>query len=143
MKVATYGEKVFAVSSNKIYTFDSLSRTAGYNVEEQDNGTGKPKLKKKAPKLETMTFNIKLKADSVNVRAEIKSWISMVGESHYFILGKDKYGTNKWKLIDVNVSDHEIILGGNFKEAVLSLSFEEDPAPSKSNSAKSTRNTKG
>jgi hypothetical protein len=143
MKVATYGSKVFTVSSKKIYTFNSLTRTAGYNVEEQENGTNKPRLKKKAPELESMSFDIELKSDSVNVRAEIKSWIAMVGESHYFILGKDKYGSNKWKLTDVNVADHEVVFGGGLKKATLSLSFKEDPGTSKSSSAKSTRNAKG
>lgn len=143
MKVATYGSKVFTVSSNKIYTFNGLTRSAGYSVEEQENGTNKPKLKKKAPELENMSFNIELRADSVNVRAEIKSWIAMVGESHYFILGKDKYGSNKWKLTSVNVPDHEVGLEGELIKATLNLSFKEDSGSTISISAKSTRNAKG
>ena len=143
MKVATYGSKVFTVSSNKIYTFQGLTRVAGYGVEEQENGTNKPKLKNKASELETLSFNVELNSNSVNVRAEIKSWIAMIGESHYFIIGKDKYGSNKWKLIDVNVTDHEVVLGGDFKKATISLSFKEDAGTVRSSSAKSTRNTKG
>lgn len=143
MRIATYGSKVFTVSSDKIYTFNNLTRSVGYTVEEQENGTDKPKLKNKAPKLEDLSFEIELKSESVNVRAEIKSWISMVGESHYFILGKDKYGSNKWKLTDVNVSNQEVILGGNLKKATLSLSLKEDASTAKNSSAKSTRNAKG
>ena len=84
MKIATYGPKVFSVSTKKIMTFGAVSRSASYNVEEQENGSNKPKLKNKAPGLETMSFELELKHNSVNVRKEVESWIALRGKAYYF-----------------------------------------------------------
>jgi hypothetical protein len=143
MKIGTYGPKVFTVSDKKINTFGSVSRSASYNVEEQENGTGKPKLKNKAPALETLSFSIELRSDSVDVRKEIESWIKLQGKSYYFIIGKEKYGMNKWELVGVDVSNQEFMIKGLLKSATISLNFKENVAKKKSTDAKQTRNTKG
>lgn len=143
MKIGTYGNKVFTVSDKKINTFGNISRSSSYNVDEQDNGANKPKLKDKAPGLDSMSFDIELRYDSVNVKKEMEDWLSMQGESHYFIIGKEVYGKNKWKLVGVDISNQEFAMHGVCKKATVSLSFKEAPANKKSNTAKSTRNTKG
>lgn len=143
MKIATYGPKVFSIDEKRIYTFDQLSRSSSYSVDEQENGTGKPRLKNKAPGVDDMSFSIKLKDEYVNVRDEIDDWIKMQGKSSYFIIGKEQYGMSKWKLIGVNVSDQTFAGNGQIRTATLSLSFNEDFSPKKSSTAKNTRNTKG
>lgn len=143
MKIATFGSKVFTVSDKKINTFGTVSRSSSYNVDEQENGTNKPKLKNKAPGLDTLSFDIDLRSEYVNVRNEIEDWIEMQGENHYFIVGNEKYGNNKWKLVGVDISNQEFTLHGVCKSAKISLSFKEYATTKSNSSAKSTRNTKG
>lgn len=142
MKIGTYGSKVFTVSDNSIYTFGAVSRSSSYTTDEQENGSKKPKVKNKAPGVDTLSFPLELRADSVNVRKEVEDWISMQGESHYFIVGKENYGKNKWKLVGVDVSNQEFGPGGILKKASLNLSFKENAYTKKNNStAQDTRNT--
>lgn len=143
MKIGTYGPKVFTISDKKINTFGIVTRTSSYEVEEQENGSEKPKLKNKAPALDTLSFNIELRADSVNVRKEVESWIQLKGKSYYFIVGKEKYGANKWKLLAIDISNQEFTVNGILKKATLGLSFKENVNTTKSSkTAKQTRNTK-
>lgn len=143
MKIGTFGSKVFTVSDKKINTFGTISRSSSYSVDEQENGKNKPKSKNKAPGLDTLSFEIELRSESVNVRQEIEDWISLMGESHYFIIGKENYGSNKWKLVGVDVSNQAFMFNGICKNATLSLSLKENAFSKKNSNAKSTRNTKG
>ncbi|BCJ98118.1 phage tail protein [Anaerocolumna chitinilytica] len=143
MKIGTFGSKVFSVSDNKINTFGNISRSANYNTEEQENGGSKPRLKNKAPELESMSFEISLRSDFSNVRREIDEWIQMKGKAYFFIIGKETYGLNKWELVGVEISNQEFAAGGILKKATLSLSFKESITSKKANTAKQTRNTKG
>lgn len=143
MRIGTFGSKVFTVSDHKINTFGLVTRSSSYNVDEQENGLEKPKLKNKAPGLDSLSFDIELRAEYVNVRKEIDDWISMKGESHYFIIGQEKYGQNKWKLINVDISNQEFAIDGICKRATIGLSFKEHITATKTSSAKSTRNVKG
>ncbi len=143
MKIATYGPKVFSISADMINTFGAVSRSSSYNVEEQENGTNKAKLKNKAPGLETMAFELQLRNDFVNVRDEIESWLVLQGKSYYFIVGNEKYGTNKWELIGVDITNQEFTLRGVLKKATVSLNFKEMVSTVTNNvTAKQTRNTK-
>lgn len=143
MKIATYGPKVFSVSDKIVNTFGAVSRSSSYKVDEQDNGSNKPKVKAKAPGLEDMSFGIELKSEYVNVRKEIESWFALQGKSYYFIVGKEKYGQHKWALIGVDVSDQEFSAKGLLRSAHVNLSFKEMAKATKSTvTAKSTRNTK-
>jgi hypothetical protein len=141
MKIATYSSKVFSVDEQKIYTFGQLSRSSSYTVDEQENGSGKPKLKNKAPGADTMSFSILLKSDYVNVRSEIEDWISMQGKSAIFIIGKEQYGQSKWRLVGVDIADQSFT-GSVLSKATLNLSFKEDYVSKKTSTAKNTRNTK-
>ena len=143
MKIATFGKKVFKVSSNSIMTFGAVSRTAGFKVDEQENGKKKPLLKNKGPELETLSFPISLNASFVDVPKEIDSWIKLLGSSYYFIIGNKKYGNNKWELINCDISEQEFTRDGVIKSAQLSLSFKEKVVKTSTKStAKTTRNTK-
>jgi hypothetical protein len=143
MKIGTFGPKVFTITDKHINTFKSLARSSGYNVEEEDNGTGKPKLKKKSPSLETLSFDIELRSDFADVGKEIESWIGLKGDSYYFIVGREKVGSNQWMLTNVDTSNIEILPGGKIKKASLSLSLRENSITVKNSTAKSTRNAKG
>jgi hypothetical protein len=143
MKIATYGPKVFSIDEKKIYTFGQVSRSSSYSVDEQENGTSKPKLKNKAPGIEAMSFEVNMKSEYVNVRTEINDWIKMQGKSSYFIIGKEQYGLSKWRLVGVDVSNQTFAGNGQLRSATVSLSFKEDYNPKKSSTAKNTRNIKG
>lgn len=144
MIIATWGNKVFKVSSDKVNTFSGLSRKSSISTEEQENGNKKPKLKNKAPTLETMSFKEDLKYQFCDVLKEINSWINEKGKYYYFILGSSQYGTNKWELIDIDVSNQVIGVDGILRSATLSLSFKEKVVSKSSNkTAKQTRNLKG
>jgi hypothetical protein len=143
MKIGTYGPKVFAVTDKSLSTFKGLARSSGYNVEEEDNGNGKPKLKKKSPSLEGLSFDIDLRSDFADVSKEIESWMNLKGESYYFLVGREKIGSNQWMLTNVDVSNIEFLPGGTIKKASLSLNLKENPISIKNSTAKSTRNAKG
>lgn len=144
MNIATWGSKIFKVSSKKVYTFSDMSRSASYNTEEQENGTKKPKLKNKAPALETMSIKVELSYLYCDVRKEIQSWINLQGKYYYFIIGSEQYGTNKWELVGVDASEQKFAVGGTLKSATLSLSFKEKVVKkTSSKTAKQTRNAKG
>ena len=141
--IAFWGPKTFEVNSNVVYTFDKITRSTSFSVEDKENGKKKPKLKNKHPDLEEMSFSIYLNARLLryNVREEIESWASLCGKAYYFIVGNKAYGNHKWKLVSSSATEQKVNVYGDFISAKIDLNFKECPGSAKK-SAKSTRNTK-
>lgn len=145
---ASWGNKKFEVNSKTVYTFDKISRTASYNVEEKTNGKHKPKLRNKNPALEDMSFSINLNARfmKTSIESDIESWKELMGKSYYFLIGNKAYGKHKWELISINITEQKASKAGAIISAKLEISMKEKPSHSytskKKSNAKSTRNSK-
>lgn len=128
MPIATFGNKIFQVSSNKIYTFSGLSWSSSLETEAQEKLQSKPSTYIKGENLTNLAFEIQLRAElGVNVRAEIENWeaIKSSAQPSLFILGSKAIGKNKWLLKSVDVSDTDIDSSGRVLKATLKLSLEE------------------
>jgi hypothetical protein len=128
MAIASYQKKVFNVSNNSRYTFDSLEWSGTLETEAQDKIKQKPSTYIKGEGLGSMSFDIPLRIGAkLDVRAEIEAWeaIKAKGAADYFILGTKPLGKTKWLLKSVTVSDTEIDGKGRLLKASLKLSFDE------------------
>lgn len=140
MAIASYQKKVFNVSNNSRYTFDSLEWSGTLETEAQDKIKQKPSTYIKGEGLGSMSFDIPLRIGAnLDVRAEIEAWeaIKAKGAADYFILGTKPLGKTKWLLKSVAVSDTEIDGKGRMLKASLKLSFDEYVRAGKASSAAS------
>lgn len=140
MAIASYQKKVFNVSNNSRYTFDSLEWSGTLETEAQDKIKQKPSTFIKGEGLGSLSFDIPLRIGAkLDVRAEIEAWeaIKAKGAADYFILGTKPLGKTKWLLKSVAVSDTEIDGKGRMLKASLKLSFDEYVRAGKASSAAS------
>lgn len=128
MQIASFKGKVFQVSTNKKYTLNAMTWSGSIDIEAQEKIGDKPSTYVKGSNLDSMSFEIPLRADfGHNVRAEIESWES-IKESRspdIFILGQKPKGKNKWLLKTVTAENLEIDGSGKILKASLKLEFEE------------------
>lgn len=128
MQIASFRGKVFKVSMNNIYTLNGMTWSGSLDVEAQEKIGDKPSSYIKGSNLNTLSFEIPLRADfGHNVRAEIETWES-IKESRtpdIFILGQKPIGKNKWLLKSVTAENMDIDNAGNILKATLKLEFEE------------------
>ncbi len=124
--IGKFKDKVFSVSPNKIYTFNSFSNSAKLNFEEQEVEGGKAKIYKKGSALQDLSITLDLNAElGVDVKKEINDWKSYAesGAKDSLYIANGKYG-GVWIVTNVSVSDlyndSKIILS-----AVLSIDFKE------------------
>lgn len=151
MPIASFGNKVFNVSLNKIYTFDGYTRTSALNIEEQEVVGSKPSSYIKGSTLDDLGISINLKKmKGIDVRKEINEWNAIKDSkvAQNFILGGSRVGANKYLLVSVSESDFLIDKEGRVLSAKLDLKFkefvrlgkkEEKPSTSKDDKSKSKR----
>lgn len=128
MAIASYANKEFNVSSNKIYTFDEFSRSSSLNVEEQEVEGEKPSSYIKGSALEEISFKIPFIAQStVNITKEIDEWIGIKDAKvpYYLILGNKPVGSNKYLLTSVAESETVFDNNGNRIRSTVQLQFKE------------------
>ncbi len=128
MNVLEFAGKVFSVSPNRIYTFDSLERSGELSIDEQEVDGQKPSTYIKGPTLDKVGFNVVLKnAVNIDIRNEIESWMKIkdAGKPYYIVLGKKIYGNNKYLLTNVNASDQTVMPTGLISKATIRLEFSE------------------
>lgn len=128
MPIASFANKVFEVSSDKVYSFNELQFGTNLETETQENPGAKPKTYIKGPGLNTLSIKITVSADlGLNPRAEIGSWkiLKDTRTAYPFILGGKPFGSDLWLLKDVQAADTKIDNAGKILSATISLSFEE------------------
>ena len=127
MSLGAFGDKVFEVSQNRIYTFDDLGVDESLNVEMQETEGGKPATYVKGLNAMNISFSILLFAQYCNVQQEIDWWFKKMRSQipEYLTLGNKTYGTAKMLLQSVSVGDYVIAANGLYLKAVLSLTFSE------------------
>lgn len=127
MGLGAFGNKVFEVNLNKIYTFDGLSASESLNIEQQETEGGKPATYIKGLQEMNISFDITLMSQFCNVQQEIDWWfLKMRGrQPEYLTLGNKTYGAGKCLLNSVSLTDAVIAHSGAYLKAKLSLSFSE------------------
>lgn len=125
--VGAFGDKIFEVSQNKIYTFDGVSISESLNVEMQEVEGGKPATYIKGFGEMNIGFDVLLLSRFCDVDAEISYWLLKMRSKtpEYLTIGKKAYGTNKHLLVSVSVGDVLIAADGTTIRAKVSLSFSE------------------
>lgn len=128
MSIASFADKIFEVSSDKIHTFSDFQFGTGLDAEKQDNPGAKPKTYIKGPDLSTLSIKITVSEDiGLDPRTEIEDWTEIKdSETAYpFIIGGKPFGAERWVLKDVQVADVKIDNLGIILSATISLGFEE------------------
>ncbi len=127
MALGGFAEKLFEVSSNKIYTFDDYSKSFALNVESQEVDGDKPSTYIKGKALQNPSISITLRqASNIDVETEVEDWgkICEAGTPYMLFLGNNPVASNKFLLKNVSVSDARYF-GGKQIKATLKLDFEE------------------
>ena len=123
--IASFGSKVFEVSTNKIYTPSDISLSESLSDETQERAGDKPAIYVKALGALSQSLTVKLDARWVDVQQEYTWWLvkmrTAVPETLY--LGTRAWGAGKALLTQVDLSDIVIAGNGGYLSAILSLSF--------------------
>ncbi|MGE5631702.1 MAG: phage tail protein [Caulobacteraceae bacterium] len=148
MPIAVFSNKVFAVTGEKIYSFNGFQYSSSLETEKQDSAGKKPSTYNKGSGLDNMSFKIPLNVElGVNPRKELEDWrkIKNAGVAYPFILGSKPFGENKWLLISVEPVDSVIDNFGNIISCELDLKFEEyvRPGSAKASNSAGKKNSPG
>ena len=123
--IASFGSKVFEVSTNKIYTPSDISLSESLSYVTQERSGDKPAIYVKALGALSQSLTVKLDARWVDVQQEYTWWLvkmrTAVPETLY--LGTRAWGAGKALLTQVDLSDIVIAGNGGYLSATLSLSF--------------------
>lgn len=127
MGLGAFGNKIFEVNLNRIYTFDGLSVSESLNLEQQETDGGKPATYIKGLNEMGISFNIPLLHPYCNVESEIDWWfVKMRSKTpEYLTLGNKTYGAGKCLLNSVSVADYVVAPNGLYLKAKLRLNFSE------------------
>lgn len=149
MSIASFGTKVFEVSSDKMYTFQDFQYSSSMQTEKQDSVGNKPSTYDKGPDLDSMSLKIRLDFSyGINPRNEWEEWQEIMNSAtaYPFILGGKPLGSNKFRLVGVKPSNFNIDNVGNILSLDLDLSFDEyvreGAAKDKKSSKKKSSNKK-
>jgi|GEM_PF-1039314 len=141
--MAVWCGKTFEVSSKKILTLEKLATSYKLKAETNDDSEGKPSTNVRGLELEQISFETLFDtAVGVDVSAEIESWKSLVGQSGSLIIGSIRFGAEKFKLIDMSVSNIIIDEKGRFKQAKISFKFQEDSEEAAGNKPQNNNSNK-
>ena len=123
--IASFGSKVFEVSTNKIYTPSDISLSESLSYETQERAGDKPAIYVKALGALSQSLTVKLDVRWVDVQQEYTWWLvkmrTAVPETLY--LGTRAWGAGKALLTQVDLSDIVIAGNGGYLSATLSLFF--------------------
>jgi hypothetical protein len=144
MYIATWGNKGFTVSLEKIISFDDFEITSSINTEKLENEGKKPSTYKKGINLDT--FSLKVTIDSnfgTTPEIQYDQWMDELKKQHpwpFLIKGKP-FNNTKYLLIKVQPINNKFDNAGNWITTTLYLEFEEfvaegtPPADTKSTSS--------
>jgi hypothetical protein len=128
MEIATFANKYFEVSGDKICTFQDFQYSSSLQTEKQDASGSKPSTYNKGPDLDNMSFKVHLDvAYGVNPRNEWEEWRDLLnsGDAYPFIMGGRPLGDNRFQLVGVTKSNVNTDNCGNYVSLDLELKFDE------------------
>lgn len=128
MYIATWGNKGFTVSLEKIVSFDNLEIISSINTEKLENEGKKPSTYKKGINLDT--FSLKVTIDSnfgTTPEIQYNQWMDELKKQQpwpFLIKGKPLNNT-KYLLIKVQPINNKFDNAGNWITTTIYLEFEE------------------
>lgn len=130
MNLGGFGNKLFEVSSKKVYTFTNDTNERSLETEEQDVDGRKPSVYIKNLGLINPSFNIELRqAKGLDVDNEFNEWNAILEnkEKHMLFLGRNPVSSNKFLLVKISPSNVEYSMNGKRIKMTLGLTFKEYP----------------
>lgn len=130
--IAAFGDLVFNVSAEQVYTFDNMALSASLEAEAQEVIENRPSTYIKGPNLETLSFKITLDSSfGIDVRTEIDRWRNMcnAGIPQTFTLGGVPVSDYQYLLRNVDVEIKNITKDGIITRADITVKMEEYVRP--------------
>lgn len=128
--LGSFGDIIFTVSSEKVFTYSSMSRKTSVNYATHAIIGTEPVLEYVAPEVEEMTVTIKLLStlgvDPAEECEKIRK-IVLAGKSDYFIIDGQPIGGAPWVISEMSVDN--TIFDGNGRGLVASVSLTLKKAP--------------
>lgn len=129
MALGNLGKTItFEVSSEKVLTFNNLSRTVKGRWTQHNVISKKPKSEFLGPDLDGVTFKVSLSAmHGVKPRETIETIEKAVrnGTAMSFVVGGKKVGSNSWVIISVSEAWNCVYSGGELVTADINLTLQE------------------
>jgi phage protein U len=126
--IGYFGDIVFEVSDEKIYTFNGFKLDASARYSTHEIIGEKPKTEFIAPNLKTISLTISLNGDyGVTPMEEMHKWISLAetGEADYLVIGWDVMGDDKWVVKSVSEAWEILFSEGELFAGKIDVTFEE------------------
>lgn len=124
---ARWGPKGFVVSPLQVIPFDGFSTSIALKTDNGNDtsGTGATNTRGREP--QTMTFTTKyLRSMGVNPRKQYEDWDAELGNSYPLYIGNKRFGPEKMKLTNVDVSELLLSERGDFISLTLNITLQED-----------------
>lgn len=140
--IATWGNKKFEVTPNRIYPFNDFATSFKLKADVNSDTSGTAPTNTRGRELEEIKISTRcLAAAGVNVRNEMGSWRKLVGETHPMLIGGVSFGAGEFQLESVDISETQLDGNGKFLAATLSFTFREFTTSQKASTAKTTKTT--
>lgn len=126
--VGVLGDIVFIVTSYKVRTFESLTRTSNDRWANNDIIHKKPRSQFLGPGLDTFDLTVRVDARlGLNPRAEVDKLVkySREGKVMKFTVGGKGMGVDRVKIISLTQNWEHLDNRGNLLSATYSLTLEE------------------
>lgn len=126
--IASFGEKLFQVDFEKVYTMMGVTLSVALNKQTQEVEGKKPSTWVKGPGLRKLKFAVPLKVEfGVTPRDEIDYWLTLAesGKPYPFVIGSKSLSEYNWVLEKVEATDANILSRGQISSAEIMLTFEE------------------
>lgn len=141
--IATWGNKKFEVTPNRIYPFNDFATSFKLKTDANSDTSGTTPTNTRGRELEEIKISTRcLAVAGVNVRNEMGSWRKLVGETHPLLIGGTSFGAGEFQLESVDISETQLDVNGNFLAATLSFTFREFTTSQKAATTKATKTTK-
>lgn len=125
-----FGDKLFEVSHDKIYTFTNVTNDLGLNIEEQEVEGDRPSIYIKGITNQSPSIDINLtQSGTIDCDKEFSDWKDILYSQtpHMLFLGNNPVSTNKFLLIGVTPSNQVYHSNGRLIKVTLTLKFKEYP----------------
>ena len=127
-KMAQWGDIVFAVNSNKVFSFNGMKRSYSARWAEHNIIGRRPKVEFQGPNLDEISIEVILDAEmGVKPRATLTKFRTAAkrGLVAYFYVGGKKVAVNKFRIVSGTENWNEIWNRGELVRATAQLTFKE------------------
>ena len=128
-KIGSLGEIAFEVSNyDRIFTLNNYSKSISANYAEHDVIGSKPILEFTGPKLQTISFDVRISSYlGYHPRKQMNQLIEYCenGAVLSFILGDGPIGDNKWVIESISETTEEFMGNGDVLSCIATINLKE------------------